>query len=269
MKYFVMILMFFIATTAFAQKEVKACSWNIKDFGVSKSAKEIDFIASVLKGFDVIAIQEVVAGPGGAQAVAILNDALNTKGEKWDYSISNPTFSSSYKAERYAFVWKTAYIKKKGDAWLENKYKVEIDREPYFATFIVEQKEFTLVNFHAITKSKQPETEIKYFKYMPEEYGALNLIFIGDFNCPQSHTVFNPLKAMGYRPALTNQKTSLRHQCINDDCLASEFDNIFYNTKSIIATQSGIVPFYTSFSTLEEANTISDHVPIFLKFTLN
>jgi deoxyribonuclease-1-like protein len=269
MKYFVMILMFFIAITAFAQKEVKICSWNIRDFGASKNEKEIDFIASVLKEFDVIAIQEVVAGPGGAQAVAILNEALNTKGEKWDYTISNPTFSSSYEAERYAFVWKTAFIKKKGDAWLENKYKVEIDREPYFATFIAEQKEFTLVNFHAITKSKQPETEIKYFKYMPDEYAALHLIFIGDFNCPQSHTVFNPLKAMGYQPALINQKTSLRRQCINDDCLASEFDNIFYNTKSVIAAQSGIVPFYTVFSTLEEANTISDHVPIFLKFTLN
>ena len=108
-------------------------TWNIANFGVQKrEAEHYKIIAEMVTWFDVIAIQEVVAGPGGAQAVAILNDALNTKGEKWDYSISNPTFSSSYKAERYAFVWKTAYIKKKGDAWLENKYKVEIDRVKVF-----------------------------------------------------------------------------------------------------------------------------------------
>jgi hypothetical protein len=45
-----------------------------------------------------------------------------------------------------------------------------------------------------ITKQTKPETEIKYFKFFPGEYPTLNLIFAGDFNCPQSHTVFIPLR---------------------------------------------------------------------------
>jgi hypothetical protein len=39
----------------------------------------------------------------------------------------------------------------------------------------------------------QPETEIKYFKFFPDEYPTLNLIFVGDFNCPITYG-FNPLR---------------------------------------------------------------------------
>jgi deoxyribonuclease-1-like protein len=52
--------------------------------------------------------------------VARLNDALNRKGFKWDYSVSDPTSGdNSYKKERYAFLWKTSKIKLIGKAWLE------------------------------------------------------------------------------------------------------------------------------------------------------
>lgn len=54
----------------------------------------------------------------------------------------------------------------------------------FFSARVTESKQFTLVNFHAITKSMQPETEIKYFKFFPEEYPNLNLLFCGDFNVP-------------------------------------------------------------------------------------
>ena len=71
-------------------------------------------MAKILKDFDVAAIQEVVAGHGGAQAVAQLADELNRTGSQWDYVISSPTSSSAYKTERYAFLWKTAVVKKIG-----------------------------------------------------------------------------------------------------------------------------------------------------------
>lgn len=248
---------------------VSLAVWNLKDFGNSKDDSEIDFIANTLKPYDLVAIQEVVAGDGGAQAVARLSDALNRKGAKWDYTISDPTISSAYKTERYAFIWKTSKVTKVGDAWLEKKYSLEIDREPFFATFKAEGKEFTLVTFHSITKSKQPETEIKYFKLLPAEYPLKNLIFSGDFNCPESHTVFNPIKSMGYKPIFTGQKTSLKQECVNDDCLASEFDNIFYNTNKVVFIKSGVITFYKSFPTLKEARVISDHMPIYFQFSLN
>jgi endonuclease/exonuclease/phosphatase family metal-dependent hydrolase len=254
-------------TTLFSQ--TKLISWNIENLGQSKSNHEITFIANTIKEYDIVAIQEVVAGYGGAQTVARLADELNQKGVKWDYTISDPTSSSAYKTERYAFIWKTSRLKKIGKAWLETKYHLEIDREPYFCTFQYEGKQFTVASFHAITKKMKPETEIKYFKFLPSEYPSLNLIFVGDFNCPQSHTVFNPLKKMGYLPILVNQKTSLKKECDFEDCLASEFDNIFYNNSKITPIKSGVLPFYKNFNSLKEARMISDHIPIWFEFSIN
>lgn len=265
---FVILLNSFLNPTEIS---VSVCSWNLMDFGKSKSDTEIEFIANTVKNYDIVLIQEVVAkDPGGAQAVGRLGESLSKKGSKWEYRISDPTSGdNSYKRERYAYLWKPSKVTLVGRPWLEVKYTAEIDREPFFATFRTGTKEFTLVNFHAITKSKQPETEVKYFKYLPVEYPTLNLIFCGDFNLPQSHTVFNPLKSMGYKPVFSGQKTSLRQECINEDCLASEFDNIFYKINKIELNSAGVIHFYKSFSTLKEARTISDHVPIYFQFTLN
>lgn len=260
------IVFLLLTTTTFSQ--VKLLSWNIENLGNSKSNKDITFIANTIKDYDVIALQEVVAGDGGAQAVAKLADELNRKGSKWDYTISNPTSSSAYKTERYAFLWKTSKVKKIGDAWIEKKYHLEIDREPYYCTFDYNGKQFTIANFHAITKNKQPETEIKYFKFLPAQYPTLNLLFIGDFNCPQSHTVFNPLKKMGYTCAFTKQKTSLKKECVEDECLASEFDNIWYNSTKISIANSKALHFYSTFKSLKEAREISDHIPITTEITI-
>ena len=268
-QYSLFIAILFLASIIKAQTPISVCAWNLENFGKSKGNNVIEFIANTVKDFDVIAIEEVVAGDGGSQAVARLSDALNRKGAKWDYAISDPTVSSSYKTERYAFIWKTSKLKKTGDAWLEKKYNIEIDREPFYANFKSGEREFTLVTFHAITKSKQPETEIKYFKFLPAEYPGKNLIFAGDYNCPQSHTVFNPLKSMGYKPIFTGQKTSLKQGCINDECLASEFDNIFYNAAKVNFINSGIIPFHKNFPDLKEARKVSDHLPVYFEFTLN
>ena len=264
-KNFFVVLLLWGATV---QSQIKICSWNLENFGKSKSDSTIVFIANIIKIYDIIAIQEVVAGYGGAQAIAKLADELNRKGSKWDYTISDPTTSSAYKTERYAFIWKTSIVKKKGDALLEQKFNLEIDREPYFCTFQFKLKQFTLVNFHAITKSKQPETEIKYFKFLPQEYSSQNLIFMGDFNCPQSHTVFIPLKKLEFESVFKNQKTSLKQKCNDNQCLASEFDNIWYNTKRIKINSYGIISFYSSFLTLKEARNISDHIPIWAELQI-
>ena len=249
--------------------QVKLLSWNLENFGKSKSNQEIAFIANTVKDYDIVTIQEVVAGNGGAQAIARLAEELNQKGAKWDYRISEPTSSSAYKTERYAFLWKTNSLKLKGKPWLEQKYHKEIDREPYFATFEIKGKNITIATFHAVTKSKQPETEIKYFKLLPQEYPTLNLLFTGDFNCPQSHSVFTPLKKMGYASILENQKTSLKTKCKEDNCLASEYDNMFYKSNSINYIKSDVVLFYKKFISLKEARKISDHLPIWVEFSLN
>lgn len=264
----IVLLSFFLFVSVGCLSQISLLSWNVENLGDSKSDSTLHFIAQQLKNYDVVALQEIVANPSGPQTVAKLADLLNRTGSKWDYAVSNPTASSAYKTERYAYLWKTARVQLVGKPWLEKKYAQEIDREPYYATFQHQNKQFTVVNFHAITKKMQPETEIKYFKFLPEQYPTLNLLFVGDFNCPETHTVFNPLKKMGYASVFKNQKTTLRKKCIEKDCLASPFDNIFYQGNKIKIKEKGVNLFHSFFPSLKEAQKISDHLPIWILFDL-
>ena len=91
--FFKAIVAAFVFLSFSANSQISICSWNIQNFGKSKSDNEIEFIANTIRNYDAVAIIEVVAGYGGSQAVAKLADALNRKGTKWDYSISDPTTS--------------------------------------------------------------------------------------------------------------------------------------------------------------------------------
>src|SRR5882672_4396646 len=96
-----LLLLLFSSFIKEADENIKICSWNLMDFGKSKSDSEIQLIANTLKNYDIVLIQEVVAkDPGGAQAVARLSESLNRKGAKWDYRISDPTSGeNSFKRE--------------------------------------------------------------------------------------------------------------------------------------------------------------------------
>ena len=266
MKKYILHLLIFISFSGYSQI-VNICSWNIQNFGKSKNEAELIYMANVLKEFDLIAIQEVVSGYGGSQAVARLADELNRLGSKWDYVISNQTSGAGSSTERYAFVWNRSRIKQVGEPWLEEHYGLLIEREPYYCRFAVGRKVFTLAGFHAVPKSKQPETEIKYFKFLPGFYPDDTIIFCGDFNLPQSHTVFNPLRKMGYIPALKGQKTSLKQSCVNGNCLASEYDNFFFQFSKMNLVKSGAVHFYQDFDDLETARLISDHLPVYIQLS--
>lgn len=258
------IVFFLFVGIGFLWSQPKIVSWNIQNFGQSKSDSAVQYMAKKLRDYDVVAIQEVVAGKGGAQAVAKLADYLNRSGAKWDYRISNPTSGNPYKSERYAFLWKTKSIKLVGKPWLDTFYESRIEREPFLATFEFEKKQFTIVNFHALPKKDQPETEIKYFKNYLTHYPDLELIFLGDFNCPSAHSVFLPLKKLGYASAFEGQKTSLKNKATNGNFLASEYDTILLSSTFEIK-QCEVIHFHDDFKVFKSARRISDHLPVYVE----
>jgi hypothetical protein len=74
---------------------------------------------------------------------------------------------------------------------------------------------------------------------------------------------------MGYLPILNNQKTSLKKDCVLEECLASEFDNLFYNSDKVMIKNAGVLLFYKKFNSLQEAHSISDHIPIWAEIEVN
>jgi deoxyribonuclease-1-like protein len=64
MKKIYSLLLLLLCFIGFSQ--TKLLSWNLENFGKSKSQETISYIANTLRDYDIIAIQEVVAGYGGA-----------------------------------------------------------------------------------------------------------------------------------------------------------------------------------------------------------
>ena len=55
-----------LSITSASLSQIKLISWNVENFGKSKSNTEIAYIATLLNKYDLVALQEVVAGDGGA-----------------------------------------------------------------------------------------------------------------------------------------------------------------------------------------------------------
>ncbi|PIB38349.1 endonuclease [Maribacter sp. 4G9] len=264
----VLILFLFLSNIIFSQQnDFNLISWNIQDFGKTKNSKELDEIADILREADIVAIQEVVTGYGGAQAVAKLADILNRKGAQWDYVISDPTNSSKYVTERYAVVWKTKHIKIKNRGKLIKELDTLVDREPFLIDFYMKNKKITVINFHSRPYNKNPEAEIKALTKYIINSSSSPLILAGDFNVNEAESVFDTFKTKGFTAAITNQKTTLKKACDGFEYRNHPIDNVFYSD-SLLKTESGVLDFVRACDNLEKARKLSDHLPVFLKFQL-
>lgn len=264
-----MLLLLVCHFSVFSQKdEISLISWNIKDFGKTKNSEELNKIAEIVKDADILAVQEVVAGYGGAQAVAKLTDILNRKGDKWDYVISDPTNSPKYVSERYAIVWKTHRIKIKNRGWLISELDFLIDREPFLLHFYLDGKQLTVIDYHSRSYNKKPKSEIEALSKFVIDSLKTPIIIAGDFNVDEKMPIFNSLKKSGYRTAITNQRTTLKRSCQRTEYLNHPIDNIFYS-KDIHKVKGRVIDFVRFCDQLEEARKLSDHLPVYLRFTLH
>lgn len=248
-----------------AVEQVRLVTWNLYNFGQSKDAGEIAFMADLLRDYDVVAIQEVSTGPAGPDAVARLADALSRTGFAWDYAVSDPT--SGEGSERYAYLWKPSRVQLQGRPWLEPSLADPIDREPYMARFRAgpSGRTFLAASLHAVPTAKRPADEVVLLDDLTRLYPDDHLLIFGDFNLAESHYAFDELKAAGFAPVLVDQPTSLRRQRRDGRHLANEYDNIFYEPGELRPARSGVIDFTTGFPTLKEARTISDHLPVYME----
>src|SRR5690606_957024 len=266
-RYFLLPILLFQFSIQAQATEISLVSWNIQDFGKTKNSEELNRMAELVRDADILAIQEVVAGYGGAQAVAKLSDILNRKGSKWDYVISDPTNSPKYATERYAFIWKTHRIKIKKVGNLITELDGPIDREPMAQDFYVEGKKFTVINYHSRPYNKDPESEIKALSHYILKLASTPLVLAGDFNVDEKMPVFDTLKHGGFKPAITNQPTTLKRSCVANGYLNYPIDNIFYSPE-IKKVDSKAIDYVEICEKLENARKLSDHLPVALTFAL-
>jgi len=252
-------------------KNYTLVSWNIQHMGRSKTEEDIQNMAQILKDFDIVAIQEVVAkDPAGAQAVARLADALNRTGAAWDYQVSNSTISPSvYISERYAFLWKTSKVDIQHRAFLDKEREDLFYREPFIARFREKKtkKLFYIANYHSRKHSDRPQEEIIHLIDYSERWGSPYVLIAGDFNVTENDKVWIPFYNKGFQSALKNTKTTLKQKCNDAIYLNHSIDNIFY-TPRVKRHQAQAIDFVETCENLQAARSISDHLPIFIEFSL-
>ena len=140
MKLTLTLLFTFLFSLGFSQvvdtTQLNIVSWNIQNFGKSKSASDsvMKYICDKVKVYDIIAIQEVSTSEFGAQAVAKLDDLLDRTGTSWDYVVSDPTTGAG--SERYAYLYKKSRVKLKEKPCLEKTLQDKLNREPFKAIFV-------------------------------------------------------------------------------------------------------------------------------------
>ncbi|RYM34802.1 endonuclease [Brumimicrobium glaciale] len=248
---------------------ISLASWNIRHLGRSKTPDDIYQIANLLRDFDIVAIQEVVAkDPAGAQAVAKIADELNRMGSKWDYQISDPTKSPSvYISERYAYVWKTSKVSIVHRAYLDSELENLCYREPFIAEFKAKgsSESFHIINCHSRKHNDKPEEEIIHFIDYQERLNSNKILIAGDFNLSEKHAIWKPFYRKGYQSALLNQRTTLKTKCNNGNYLSHPIDNVYF-TSGIKMINSGSIDFIKDCQNLERARELSDHLPIFIQF---
>jgi len=71
---------------------------------------------------------------------------------------------------------------------------------------------------------------------------------------------------LGYFPVFIDQKTTMKMECAGEECLASEYDNIFYNAGIMRLTHSGVILIYENFANMKAVRRISDHIPLWAEF---
>lgn len=250
-------------------------SWNIANLGKSQGPEQVDFIARLLVSErpDIIVIQEVTAGKDfGIQAVARIVAAMNNlEDNAYDYIVSDPTEPASTGVERYGCIfYKNSTTLNRREAHLVPELREPIDREPFMIPFTMKNgSRIQIFTIHAVPTAKNPITEVRALTSASEVQEAQRAIVAGDFNLGPSDTDA-PFQSIGFSGNV-NELTSLKQKLGKDGAYRKyQYDNIY--TKGIRVTGAEVIDFVSigfapvSEESLKAAHTISDHLPILIRF---
>jgi len=266
---FVLLLVAHSAVAQSASGQFTVLSWNVQHFGASKDSAELALIAQIIRPFDIVAMQEVVTNPAGAQTLAKLADMLSRSGTRWDYALSPPTNSPPYKSERYAFLWQAHRFSRCGRPELLSALDTLIEREPFLLCLQHRERKILLCNFHARTRDNYPEVEIAHLVRAMSARPDAPLVLMGDFNLSATHPVFAPLTGAGFTVATADTPTTLRRR-LPDQPGATPYlhpyDHIFLSNRHFMLLDAGRVDLVARAGSLSAALRISDHAPVWARW---
>jgi deoxyribonuclease-1-like protein len=253
---------------------IRIATWNIQVFGEAKlqDPATMNVIVTVLRNFDVVAIQEVRAE--NQNVVPELVALLNAGGEyHYDY-VLGPRLGRTVSKEQYAFIFDQASI----EVDRNQLYTIEdkddlLHREPlvgwFRARLAPEQAQlaftFTLVNVHTDPDEVDRELDVLddvFFAVQGDQRREDDTILLGDFNV-NDRNLRELGKVSGLSWIVSNTPTNTLG--------TAQYDNVFYLPTATpeFTGRGGVFDFLREFNlSRDQALAVSDHLPVWAEFSV-
>jgi endonuclease/exonuclease/phosphatase family metal-dependent hydrolase len=249
---------------------IRIASFNIQVFGEKKieNARNADRLASIIRQFDVVAIQEIRAR--AQDFLPRFVDIVNADGSRYDYVIG-PQLGRTSSKEQYAFLFDSRRIEiaRRGVYTVEDPQDF-LHREPLVARFRVrgpssrEAFTFSLINIHTDPDEAGDELNVldDVFRVVQDDgTGEDDVILLGDLNVND-----RKLGQLGQVPGMTwvisGQPTNTRQN--------QQYDNILFDRRATIefTGNAGVYDFQRELGlSLKDALELSDHFPVWAEFS--
>ena len=257
---------------------VKIASWNVLNLGDKTSVQER---ADIISQFDIVALQEVESLIGLEALRAAVSNLTQVP---WKAVVSEKV-GQGQAAERYAFLYRTDRVQEA--VGIEGCYpevsSTDFARDPFFATFIAGNFDFTLITVHITWGCCSAERTAEVMRladvwnYVQErDPFEDDILLMGDFNRDKpTHSAFNALRTLGATHLITGSDVFTTYSTKPDQVGASWYDNIWMDpayTSYEYTGVSGVDYTYTryyqgaEFPHLEVRKKISDHCPVWAEF---
>lgn len=255
-------------TRAGIRDEISVATWNIQVFGQSKLRKRgpMQVIVDMVRRFDVIAIQELRSKD--QTVIDRFLSMVNQDGYAYDVVVG-PRLGRTSSKEQYLYLYDTTRIELiDGSVYTLNDRRDLLHREPLVASFRVTGAHsenawtFTLVNIHTDPDEAQSEVNVldEVIRFVRRNDSEDDVILLGDLNAAPRN--------LGDLRNVPNLMWTIRGEPTNTRGTKS-YDNILFSgtTTSEFTGHAGVIDLRSEYAlTMEQALTVSDHLPVWATF---
>ncbi|MBX3425803.1 MAG: endonuclease/exonuclease/phosphatase family protein [Pirellulales bacterium] len=251
---------------------IRIASFNIQVFGKTKASKPYVMytLAEIVRQFDVVAIQEIRTQDDYhiPNFVKLINEGGGTP-RRYDHLVG-PRLGNTTSTEQYAFLYDAERIllDPNGHYTVRDPDNL-LHREPLVARFATrmnpnEAFTFTLINVHT-----DPDVVPQEMEALAEVYRVVrraggdedDVIMLGDFNTDDKR-LGRLGQFPGIQPLISGVFTNMRQTKLYDNIIVHQPSTSEYTGRS------GVFDVMRYFNlTLEQAEQVSDHLPVWAEFT--
>jgi len=252
-----------ISTTA--EDTIVIATFNIRIFSDnSRDDQELYRICTLLRHFDLVAIQEV-------RDTTVLDRTTNLLESEFglDYQYIASSRVGRGVKEIYAFLFRANRVRYLGAASFYSEEEDVFIREPFYGKFVAGSFDFYVITIHSIYGDRVSERRAEalvldeVYTFVQDLDDENDILLMGDFNLPPYDKGFSELLSMSEMTFVNSDiPTSIADRL---------YDNIFFQSGHTqeYTGHFGVVKFDEEFYDNDDRNAgleISDHRPLWAEF---